>query len=91
MTTEKATKALAEIYATGDSDTRAERAAESHLWDAEERVRSEEWGLAGYSLDAAYRALGAEPPDSTAEDFERGRHPIRVEAERLVREMLGEG
>lgn len=90
MTTDKATKKLAEIYVTGDSDNRPERNAENHLWDIESRAEAEDWGRADYSLDAAYHAMGAEPPSATAVDFSRGRHPIRVEAERLQREMLGE-
>lgn len=90
MTTDEATKTLAEIYATGDSDSRAGRVAEAHLWDADERARSQEWGLADYSLEAAYHALDAEPPSATADDLGRGRHPIQVEAERLYEEMMGE-
>ncbi|WP_165070769.1 hypothetical protein [Paludisphaera rhizosphaerae] len=91
MNTDEATKALAEIYLTGESDTRAEREAECHLWQARERAEAEDWDTADYSLDAAYHALGAEShPEATADDLSRRKHSIRVEAERLSRDAFGE-
>ncbi|MDG3002602.1 hypothetical protein [Paludisphaera mucosa] len=69
MTTDRATKTPAAIYPTGKADVRTERAAEIHLWDADERVEAADWGLVDDSLEAACRALGAEPPETTADDF----------------------
>ena len=90
MTTDRATEVLADIYLTGDTDSREERGAEGHLWRAAEHVESHDWSRADDSLDAAYHALGAEPPDATANDLALGRHPIQVEADRQYREEMGE-
>lgn len=91
MTTDEATRQLAEIYMTGDPETRRGRAAEGHLWEAEERAGAEDWSRADGSLVAAYRALGAKSPAATADDLGRGQHPIQVEAERMWRMEVGEG
>jgi hypothetical protein len=90
MTTGRATEKLAEIYRTGDADSREERCAEGHLWRAADHAEACDWGRADYSLDAAYHAHGAEPPEATANDLGLGRHPIQVEACRRHREEMGE-
>jgi hypothetical protein len=89
MNTGQATETLAEIYPTGDADSKTERAAEGQLWTAAQHAEACEWSQAGYSLDAAYHALGAEPPEATATDFERGRHAIQIEADRRHLEEMG--
>jgi hypothetical protein len=88
MTTERATEKLAEIYHTGDADSKAERAAEGHLWEADRHAETCEWDRAGYCVDAAYHALGAEPPDATAGTWDAGKHPIQIEAERRWQEAV---
>jgi hypothetical protein len=90
MSTDRATETLAEIYRTGDADSREERRAEGHLWSAVERAEACDWGRADYSLEAAYHPLGAEPPDASANDLGLGSHPIQVEAGRRYREEMGE-
>jgi hypothetical protein len=88
MTTVQATQRLATIYRTGDRDTKADRRAEKHLWTAVDAAHAHDWTHAGFSLEVAYHVLGAEPSEATADDLERGVHPIQVEAERQHREVV---
>jgi hypothetical protein len=90
MTTEQATARLAKIYRTGDADSKEERSAERHLWEGAERAAALDWVQADQCLEAAYRAFGAEPPLAPAHDFECGRHPIQLEAERQYQEQMGD-
>jgi hypothetical protein len=87
MTTEQATAKLAEIYRTGEADSKAERAAETRLWEAVLHAEACDWLKAGYCLDGAYHAFGAEPPDGAVEMWDDGKHPIQIEAERKHQEI----
>jgi hypothetical protein len=86
MKTDQATVKLAQIYGTGDADSKEERAAEGHLWEAIGYTQACDWAKAEYQFEAAYHALGAVPPEASAGSWERGKHAIQIEAERQFQE-----
>jgi hypothetical protein len=90
MNTAQATTHLAQIHRTGLVWSIEDRAADYHLCHAAERIREDAWQLADFSIEAAYRVLGANPPDANARDFAEGCHPIVLEADQLHREDMGE-
>jgi hypothetical protein len=90
MTTDQATAKLADILRTGDADTKAERVAERNIWERYRHVEEENWSRADYSLEAAYHALGAEPPAVMADEWAQEKHPAQVEADRRWREEFEE-
>jgi hypothetical protein len=84
--TEQATAKLADIFRTGDADTKVDRVAEGNLWEAARHAGEGNRAGADYHLEEAYRALGAEPPDATADDWVQERHPVQIEADRRCQE-----
>ena len=77
MTTEQATQILAGLY-DGLPTTERELAACDALNRARAYGRRWRWDDAERAIVAAYRALGAEPPAATGQDWHDGSHPLSV-------------